>query len=295
MRNAIELEKPHEIERRKKTIPYSFVIMWSSGAIFVELGLRYADPFIFLFLRLFLSAFIFWGVVLYLKTEIPTKKNEWAYILLTGLCMQAGYQIFYFLALDNHISPGVLTIFLGAQPIITTMVSKEKSNEIQWMGLSLGIIGLILVVGDSIAINTISFVGIVSAFFSLISITIGTLLQKHIQLSQPSNMAIQYSGAAIVLFVLTIVTKQSIEWTAMFTVSLGWMVLVISVGATILLYYMIQNGNLTNVTSLLYSVPPVTAILDYFVFKNTLELMTISGMILIIIGLFLVNREGKFT
>ena len=293
MKNAIGIEKTQELAFKKKAIPYTFIIMWSSGAIFVKLGLRYADPLIFIFLRLLLSAFIFWGVVYYLKTGLPTKMNEWGYIVLTGLCMQAGYQIFYFLALDNHISPGVLAIILGIQPIITTMITKESSNKLQWLGLALGIIGLVLVVADSIMIQTFTFVGIMSALLSLLGITIGTFLQRHITISQPSNMAIQYSGAAIVLFILTLIFDQSIKWTTMFTISLGWMVLVISVGASLLLYHMIQKGNLINVTSLFYSVPPVTAILDYFIFKNTLELITVIGMVFITIGLFLVNREGK--
>lgn len=293
MKNAIEMQTEQQIEFRNKLIPYAFVVMWSSGAIFVELGLRYADPFVFVFLRLLFSALIFWGTVLYFKTKLPSKTKEWGYILLTGLCMQASYQIFYFLALDHQISPGVLAIILGAQPIITTIIVKENSTKLQWIGLVFGIIGLVLVVADSLIINTFTFGGVICALLSLISITIGTILQKNIQISQPSNMAIQYTGAAIVLSILTLVFHQSIKWTVMFAVSLGWMILVISVGATLLLYFMIQKGNLTNVTSLFYSVPPVTAVLGYFIFRNTLEFMTIIGMVLIIIGLILVNREGK--
>lgn len=291
MKNSIEIKTQQQNKPMINVIPYAFVLMWSSGAIFVKFGLLYSDPFVFLFLRLIFSAIIFWCVLL--KTEFPSTMSDWIYILLTGLCMQAGYQIFYFLALDNQISPGVLTIFLGAQPIITTILTKEKSLKIQWIGLAFGAIGLVLVVADSIMINSFTIFGLVSALLSLISITIGTLLQKNIKLSQPSNMAIQYTGAAILLFFITLVSDQSIEWTPTFAVSLSWMILVISVGATLLLYYMIQKGNLTNVTSLLYSVPPVTAVLDYFIFRNTLELMTIVGMVFITVGLFFVNKQGK--
>lgn len=53
------------------------------------------------------------------------------------------------------------------------------------------------------------------------------------------------------------------------------------------------KGNLTNVTSLLYAVPPVTALLDYIIFKNQLSFMAGLGMVFIIAGLFLINRQGK--
>lgn len=292
--NIIPIGNPQQIDFKQKIIPIAFVMMWSSGAIFVELGLRYTDPFLFLFLRLLFSAIILWGAVFFLKTELPSKTRDWGYILLTGLCMQVGYQIFYFLALDNQISPGVLAIILGAQPIITTIILKENSGYVQWIGLISGVIGLVLVVADSIIITSITFIGIFSALLSLLSITIGTILQKHIKINLPSNMALQFSVGALVLFIFILTFHQTIEWTVMFTTSLAWMVIVISVGATFLLYYMIQKGNLTNVTSLFYAVPPITAILDYFIFGNTLKLITIIGMAFIILGLFLVNRKGNF-
>lgn len=295
MKNIVESQRIQTpvLELKQKMIPASFVLMWSSGAIFVSIGLQYADPFIFLFFRLFLSALLFWLLTLWLKVELPTKLNEWLFILLTGLCMQAGYQIFYFLALDNQISPGVLAIFLGVQPIITSLFIKKGNGKAQLLGLILGLTGLIMVVADTILIQSFTILGIVSALMSLSCITIGTVMQKYIQVGQLSNMAIQYSGGAIVLLGLTVWYDQSIKWTPMFSVSLIWMVLVISVGATFLLYHMIQKGNLVNVTSLFYAVPPVTALLDYVFFKNSLELLTILGMGFIIGGLLLINRKGK--
>ncbi|MBS2771153.1 MULTISPECIES: DMT family transporter [Anoxybacillaceae] len=278
----------------KNAIPWLFVFMWSSGAIFVEFGLHDADPFIFLFFRLFISSLLFWITMFILRTPLPTTSTEWLYMMFTGLCMQAGYQTFYFLALDYKVSPGLLTIILGAQPILTTFISKEKSNITQWLGLFIGIMGLVLVVIDHTAINSFSKIGLVSSFLSLICITGGTILQKSIQANQISNMAIQYTSGTIFLSILLYFFDQKINWTPMFVFSLFWMVFVISVGATLLLYQMIKKGNLTNVTSLFYCVPPITVIFDFFVFKNSLTMLSISGMLLIVLGMILVNRKGKW-
>ncbi|UAC49656.1 DMT family transporter [Bacillus aquiflavi] len=269
----------------------AFIIMWSSGAIFVELGLRDADPFTFLFLRLLFAAIILWTAVFFLKTALPTNIKEWRYILLTGLCVQTGYQIFYYLAIYHEVSPGVLTIILGAQPIITTIALKEKSNTVQWFGLLFGMVGLILVVADNIIIASVTLIGILNAILSLLCITVGTILQKKIKIIQPANMAIQYSSGALVLFLLLLFFEQSLEWTMMFSVSLAWMTIVISVGATFLLYYLIEKDHLMKVTSLFYAVPPVTAMLDFLIFGNMIKLFTIIGMILIVIGLILINRQ----
>lgn len=265
--------------------------MWSSGAIFAKFGLYYASPIIFLFFRLLLSAFILWGVVLVLKTALPAKIKDWLYIMVTGLCMQVGYQLFYFLSLDNSISPGMLAIILGVQPILTAIITKDTKHLVQWFGLVFGIIGLTFVVIDSIMISSINFLGVLSSLVCLTCITAGTLMQKRISINLPSNLAIQYSSGVIVPLILIMFFNQSISWNLMFVLSLLWMTLIISVGANILLYYMINKGTLTNVTSIFYCVPPVTALFDYFVYRNTLKAVTIVGMVLILISLILINKK----
>jgi drug/metabolite transporter (DMT)-like permease len=214
--------------------------------------------------------------------------------LITGFFLQVGYQIFFFLALAYEVSPGMLAIILGAQPILTAVFAKEETNKNQWLGLLLGIQGLVLVVGDSIFKGTISVVGISSALLSLASITIGTIWQKRISLSLPANMALQYTVSSILLVFLALVFESyAVSWTIQFGIALAWMVPIISVGATLLLYLLIRRGNLTNVTSLFYCVPPVTALLDYAVFGHSLHLTAFLGMILIVGGLMLINRKGK--
>lgn len=229
-----------------------------------------------------------------LRSTYPKTVKEWGYIVLTGLLLQAGYQIFYFFALDQHMSPGILAIILGAQPIITAFFGETKTRYYQWLGLFLGLSGLILVVADNISKPNFTLYSLISAILCLVCITIGTFMQKQIQISQPINMAIQYSGGLLmILMLLPFFGGWHVQWNFTFLFSLFWMAFVISVGASMILYFMIRKGNLTNVTSLLYGVPPVTALLDYIIFKNQLSLVACLGMVFIIVGLFLINRQGK--
>lgn len=273
-------------------IPGLFVLFWSSGAIFVKLGLPYANPFIFLSLRFFMAMVIMWLLCLIIKPTFPAQASEWKNIILTGLLQQVGYQAFFFLSLDYKISPGLLSIILGAQPILTTVLMKNNANKNQWVGLALGMLGLILVVGHSVFSGTISTFGIICSLLSLASITFGTMLQKRITVSLPVNMTLQYTCSCMVFIILTAFWGSfNVNWTLQFWISLLWMVLIITVGATMLLYYMISKGNLTSVTSLFYCVPPLTSILDFFVFGGTLQITTLFGMLFIIIGLICINKS----
>ncbi|CAM4031239.1 DMT family transporter [Mesobacillus zeae] len=273
--------------------PLLFVLLWSSGAIVVKLGLHDSTPFGYVAIRFFLSTAIMWSICILIKSPIPRKLAQWRYIILTGLLLQAGYQIFFFLSLDFDISPGVLSIILGAQPILTAISSKNKTSVYQWTGLLLGISGLTFVVGSSLFVGKFTIAGIGYAILSLACITVGTLMQKRITVSMPTNMAIQYTGGAAALLILTpLVEKTTISWTFTFWFALLWMTLVISIGASMLLFYMIQKGNLTKVTSLFYCVPPLTALLDYFIYGHKLSIASIVGMGIIIVGLILVNKQG---
>ncbi|GGE09442.1 hypothetical protein GCM10011571_08410 [Marinithermofilum abyssi] len=200
--NKVPEESAHPgslMAKRGVWVSLAFVVMWSSGGIFVELGLDEARPFNFLALRLLLSTVIMWLICFRLRPAFPTQWVEWRDILITGFFLQVGYQIFFFLALAYEVFPGLLAIILGAHPILTAVFAKEETNKNQWLGLLLGIQGLVLVVGDSIFIGTISVVGIGSALLSLASITIGTIWQKRISLSLPANMALQYTVSSILL------------------------------------------------------------------------------------------------
>ena len=140
----------------------------------------------------------------------------------------------------------------------------------------------------------INFQGVLSALTCLSCITIGMFIQKKVRVSLPMSMAIQYlSGLVIIGALAPYFGELSVNWSSLFIVCLFWMVCIISVGSSLLLYMMIRRGNLMNVTSLLYAVPPITSILDYIVFNNKLSSISYLGMLLVILGLSLVNRKGS--
>ena len=83
------------------------------------------------------------------------------------------------------------------------------------------------------------------------------------------------------------------EWNAGFLVPALWMGVVVSVGATLLLYRLIAQVNLVNVTSLFYLVPPVTALASWLLFDERLAPAAIGGMLLVMLGVALVNWPGR--
>ena len=81
-----------------------------------------------------------------------------------------------------------------------------------------------------------------------------------------------------------------IHFTGQFVFALGWLVLVLSLGAISLLNYLIRHGSAVNVASLFYLVPPVTALIAWALFDETLSLISLSGLVVAVIGVALVRK-----
>ena len=75
-----------------------------------------------------------------------------------------------------------------------------------------------------------------------------------------------------------------VEWTLRIYAALGWSVLVLSIAAVLLLYRLLRRGDASRVASLLYLVPPVTALMAWAIFGELLAPLAMGGMALTAVG-----------
>ena len=268
-----------------------FVLLWSSGAIFSKWGLAHASPFAFLLIRFAIALLALVLLIPLLKLQRPRGARAVWYALVTGAVLLGAYQIFYMLALALHITPGVMATVMGVQPILTAVILERRQSWSRLLGLFLGLAGLILVVYQSIGLAGMSWQGMLLAVLALMSMTLGTLMQKRITDNPLGTLPVQYFAGLLACALFVPFQPFSIQYSAGFVIPVLWMGLVVSVLATLLLYRMIARGNLVNVTSLFYLVPAVTAVLDYVIFGNTLAALSLLGMAMIIVGLMFVFRK----
>jgi drug/metabolite transporter (DMT)-like permease len=268
-----------------------FVLLWSSGGIFSRWGLDHSSPFAFLTLRFVVALGVLSALGLYRRRWLPLPGTR-IRVALIGLLMIGSYTICYFLALEHGITPGVLATVLGVQPILTLVLLERRFQPTRVAGLVLALGGLIAVVYQSIVLAHFSAVGIAFALGSLASMTAGAILQKSVQQSPAEVLPLQYGAALLLCAAFVPFQEFHFEMTAGFLIPLLWLGLVISVAAQLLLYRLIRNGNLVNVTSLFYLVPVVTAVMDYVFLGNAMRVPTLFGMAAILLGLALVFRNS---
>ena len=208
----------------------------------------------------------------------------------TGALMIGGYSLFYLLALQAGLTPGVLATTLGVQPLLTLLWVERGLPWRRALGLSIALGGLVLVVFDSLVVSNLPALGIGYALAALACVTAGSILQKRLAQPPLQVLPLQYAVSLALCALLLPWQTLEVRWDAQLLVCVAWLGIVISVIATLLLYRLIAAGDLVNVTSLFYLVPAGTAALDWLVLGNRLAPLALAGMAGIVAGLVLVFR-----
>lgn len=268
----------------------TFVLLWGSAAIFTRWGLDSASPIALLILRFATALFVLLLIAIFTKRLLP-KHGTRKQVLLTGLLIIAGYSICYFKAMAHGVTPGLMATIMGIQPILTLCLLEKNLQKERLLGLLIALAGLILLVWKSLTMSFIAPIGIFFALAALICITFGAIMQKNIQQAPTDVLPLQYVVSLVVCLFIVPFEHFEITWNSQLIISVLFLGILISVVAQLLLYRLLNQGNLVNVTSLFYLVPVVTALLDFLILKNKLPLVGLIGMIAILIGLTLVFKK----
>ena len=278
--------------------PALFVLLWSTGFIAAKAGTPYAEPFTFLCLRFAFVLVLMLPLAFVLDVRWPATAREAAHIALSGTLIHGGYLAGCYAAVYHGMPAGVIALIVGLQPILTAVAAapllRERVTSLQWLGLVLGFGGVVLVVWEKVTGEGLTSVSIQWSVLALFSITAGTVYQKRYcpAFYLSAGTIIQFSAALLLLFPLAIAFESmQVTWSGEFVFALTWLVLVLSLGAVSLLYYLIQHGEATRVASLFYLTPATTALMAYALFGETLRALALAGMVCTILGVALVNRK----
>ena len=281
-----------------RLMPGTFVVLWASGFIGGKLGLLYAEPATFLLLRFALVVALMLPLALLWRAPWPATRRQVAHIGVAGVLIQRCYLGGVFAAIHHGISAGLIALIVGLQPVLTAFVAApllgERVSPRQWAGLLLGLAGVALVVMQNTNLSGVTPVSAGFALLALAGITMGTMYQKRFcgSFDLRAGSVIQFVAAGIALapFALLFETRE-VQWSPALLFALGWLVLVLSIGAISLLALLIRRDAVTKVVSLMYLTPPVTAVMAWLVFGETLSIQALLGLGLAAVGVAIVVRN----
>ncbi len=282
--------------------PAVFVLLWSTGFVGAKYGLPYAEPFTFLLVRLAIAAVLLAALAAAMRAPWPSSPAQLGHAAMVGLLLHAGYLGAVFWAIHRGVPAGISAVIVSLQPVLTSALVPrllgERVGRVQWLGLALGLLGVVLVVlpgalGEGA--DRLPAAGIAACLVGLGATTAGTLYQKRHGAKVPllAGTAVQYAVCAAVFAVLAPLTESmDVRWTGELVAAMAWLVLALSVGAILLLLTLLRRGSASRVSSLFYLVPPATAVEAYLLFDERLGPVELLGMLLAVAGVALVLRSS---
>ncbi len=287
---------PFHSQRTTRLFPLLFVLLWSTGFIGARLGLPHAEPLTFLLWRYAAVLACMTLVAVVTRAPWPTSARAWFHIGFAGLLLHGVYLGGVFIAISKGLPAGVTSLVVGIQPLLTAAGAGWLLGETvlrrQWMGLLLGLVGVALVAAEKLG-SGFGLDALVPAMAALFGITAGTLYQKRYcaPFDWRTGAVAQFLPTALLTWCIASFTEEfRVDWTFDFVFALGWLVLVLSMGAISLLNWLIRHSEAVNVASLFYLVPPCTALVAWLLFGDTFTGLALVGMGLTVWGVYLARK-----
>ena len=283
----------------ERLTPCIFVALWSTGFVVARYSTRNAGPLSFLTVRMLCAA-----VLLYVIAKIVNaprlEKNAWSTSAIVGICMHAVYLGGVFIAIKRGLPSGLSALIAGLHPVVTSVagrfILKEKLRRSQWIGVALGISGVVVVVIDKVSdgLGDVTRPALVAMVVSIIGMSTGTLVQRARGKEMPlvTGTAAQYVSAGAVLLVASSLFEDwEFNVNGELVLALLWSVLILSIAAVMLMMLLISRHSAARVSSLFFLTPALSAIESAILFGERLSPLALVALVVALTGVWLTMRN----
>jgi drug/metabolite transporter (DMT)-like permease len=281
-------------------MPTVFVVLWATGFVVSKLSAGHVGPWWFLALRFPIAGLLMLAVALHQRATWPNAKHA-VHAMIAGAFLHGLYLGPIYWAVAEGLPAGVAALIVGLQPLITAFMAAlilgEIINTRHWLGLGVGLIGVTMVVWPKLIfahVGGITPLTALCALFGATAVSFGTVYQKRFAtgIALPTAVFWQYMGASAIVLIGTWVTGDfRFDYSAQAWSALLWAVIIISLGAVTLLLLMIREGDVARISSLIFLVPAVSAVMTFTMFGEKLLLIQIIGMAVCAAAVLIVNRS----
>jgi drug/metabolite transporter (DMT)-like permease len=271
-----------------RAFPALFVLIWSSGWIAAGAAAGHADPLWFLTIRFACAAVVIALFALAVSAPWPRDGREIAHMLASGVLLHGIYLGGVWWAVKQGIPSGLSGLLAALQPLLTAWLAPyllgEKLSRLQWIGVLMGLAGVLLVLSPRLGLagsDALGWLPLAINVLAVVSVTAGSFYQKRYLAGGDLRVVtvVQYIGAVLFVAPLALLLEErQFDHSLTIYATLAWSVVVLSVIGIALMLTMINRGEVSRVTALIYLVPATVAVQAWLIFGETLNVVQIIGL-----------------
>lgn len=280
--------------------PLLFLLLWSAGYVVAKVALVDAAPMALLALRFAAVIAIMAALFAILRPQLPKTLSGYLHLGFVGVLMQTVYFGMAYFSFVNGVAAGTAALIFSLQPILVALLAPRWTGEavswLQWFGLAIAMVGTLTVIVARLEIGPPPLAGFGFAALALAGITLATLWEKRFGLSHhpvSANLIGYSAGLLGLLPFLNWAEIAAVNWTPSFYWALAYLVIGNSVVAVGLLLAMIRAGQVSRVSTLLFLVPPLAALIAWLTLDEPMPLLAWVGLLVSGGGVYLATRPSK--
>jgi drug/metabolite transporter (DMT)-like permease len=276
------------------------VLFWGASFIATKILLNEISPETIISMRLILAIILLGIIALTTKTTFSFNRKNFYQILL--LASVAVFHLWIQITGLKYTTAANTGWIIGTAPIfiasLGTIFLKEKINRTKAAGIIIAFTGLLLLVGkgNPLNINLVKNTGDLLVLFSSFTWGVYSIINKKISLNYSPLMTIFYLFVFMALIIIpfnlnrdtinSIINLSSTGW-----ISLLFLGLLCSGVSYVIWAYALREMHSAKVGAYLYLEPFVTVISAWLFLKEQITFLMILSGLLIIFGVYLVNKE----
>ena len=278
------------------------MIFWSFSFIWFKEANETFNPITIVFIRLLFSVILLTTYLVITKNFMKIKKSDRKLFLMLALFEP----FFYFLGESfglTYVSATVCSVLISTIPVFATigawLIFKEKLKMINYAGIILSFIGVIVFIINADGTISFNIKGLLLLLFAVLSavgynLTLSRLVGSY---SPVYIVNVQNIIGAVLFFPLFLIFDFRHFITTPFSFSMFLPIIELSVFAScfafILFAYSVRNMGITKANVFSNCIPVFTALFSFMLLGDKLTFQNLTGMVIVIAGLFMSQMNGN--
>ena len=277
--------------------PYAFVLLWSSSFIGARVGLRHVTPLLFVEARLCLSAAVLGLATLVLRRSWRVLRGRWLHCAVVGVLVNTVLLDTAHVAM-TRMNAAPIALIQTLNPLLTAALAwpllGERLRPRQFVGLALGMAGVVLIVGLAATRSPVQLDLAFLAMAGVIGLVGGTLYFARFCRGVPmlEGATVQFLAAAAAGALATVLFETPhADWTQAAIIATVWNAIGVSLGGMVLYLLLLVRGTAAQAAANFYLVPGTDALLAWALLGERLAPLALVGLVVSSVGCWLVRSR----